>query len=99
MHDPISALSNVSRSRATSSAGKAFPGLNGFAIMGPTPVRSNVSSISKRAPGPDWRGGYGSAMPRAAYQASVTASRAKMPFCASASAIMLATVLRNGIGS
>ena len=38
-------------------------------------------------------------MPLRVYQSNVISSGAKMPFCASASAIMLATVLRYGMGS
>jgi len=46
VHDPIIALSKVIRSRATSSAGNALPGLNGLAIIGRTSLRLSVSSMS-----------------------------------------------------
>ena len=93
------AFVKVIRSFATSSAGNAFPGLNGFAIMGTTDERSRVSSISHRASSPGLTRGYGKGKPRSRYQASVTSSWAKMPFIASASAIMFAIVFRYGIGS
>ena len=100
MHDPISALSNVMRSRATSSAGNALPGLNGFAIIGITPVSSIVSSIAYTASAPGANRGYGrSTMPLARYHANVMSSGAKIPFSASASAIMFAMVLRYAIRS
>ena len=94
VHDPMSALEKVIRSRATSSAGKALPGLNGLAIIGTTAVRSSLSSIAKRAAGPETSRGFDGAMPRSRYHASVISSCAKRPFWASASAIMLAIVLR-----
>jgi hypothetical protein len=57
VQDPIIALSNVSRSRATSSAGNALPGLNGLAIMGRTPARSICSSMAYTASAPGAMGG------------------------------------------
>ena len=62
--------------------------------IGTTSVRTSVSSTAKTASPPDARRGYGRLIPRCAYQASVAASCAKIPFCASPSAIMLAIVLR-----
>ena len=56
------ALSNPRRSRATSAAGKEFPGENGFAIIGITPVSAIVSSISHTASAPGCKGGSGSAV-------------------------------------
>ena len=89
------ALSNVSPSRAISSASLAFPGLNGRATIGRTPVSSMISSISYSASAPGLNDGYGrSTKPRAAYQAAVTSSGAKIPLNASASAIMFAMVFR-----
>ena len=68
MHEPIIALSKRIRSRATSSAGNAFPGLNGFAIIGCTSVRLSVSSIAYTASAPGEQRGYGrSPMPFARY--------------------------------
>jgi hypothetical protein len=49
VQEPIIALSIVMRSRATSTAANALPGLNGFAIIGTTPVSSIASSISYAA--------------------------------------------------
>ena len=91
----MSALSNVMRSRATSSAENALPGLNGFAIIGITSDRSSDSSSSYAASAPGANGGYGrSVVPLARYHAYVISSGAKMPFRASASAIMFAMVFR-----
>src|SRR5262249_33813870 len=102
VHEPMSALSNVSRSFATSSAGNAFPGLNGLAIIGRTSESSSVSSNSHATSAPGVRGarpedgpGYGnSRIAFAANQAAAVAAGAKMPFQLSASAIMLQIVLR-----
>ena len=46
MQEPIIARSNASLSRATSSAGNALAGANGFAIIGAIVERSSVSSIA-----------------------------------------------------
>ena len=94
------ALSKVSFSRATSSARNALPGAKGLAIIGAISESASVSSIAKTASGPGAILGYGrSVIPLARYQPSVMSSAAKMPFRASASAIMLAIVLRKAIGS
>jgi hypothetical protein len=70
VHEPIIALSNVIRSRATSSAGNALPGLNGLAIIGRTSARSSSSSISYTASRAGRDGGYGrSVIPLRAYHA------------------------------
>src|SRR6267143_896747 len=53
VHDPMKALSKVSFSSATSSAGNAFPGAKGLAMKGTSSDRSSVSSMSQvtSAPG------------------------------------------------
>ena len=84
------------RSRATSSAANAFPGLNGLAIIGCTRVEiDRLVDLVDRVDA--WRRTADtgrSLMPFDRYHAYVTSSGAKMPFSASASAIMLAIVLR-----
>ena len=63
--------------------------------VGTVCVRSHIAASA-----PGARGGYGGpAIPRALYHASVTSSTAKIPLYASASAIMLAMVFRDAIGS
>jgi hypothetical protein len=57
VQDPIKALSKVSRSRATSSAGKALPGEKGLAIIGAISDSSIASSTAYAAPAPGERRG------------------------------------------
>src|SRR6267143_5676526 len=75
VHEPMNALSKPRRSRATSVAGNAFAGLNGFAMSGTTSERSSVSSISYRASAPGANRGYGSSVaPFSRYHAYVSSS-------------------------